>query len=133
MEAIFRGPLLHHLRPFAPASMGPKRTRGQTTTSTSTSTCTSAAAKAASKKPKAPAHAQYFLMKSEVDVFSIDDLAKVDQEPWDGVRNHAAKNIQKSMRTGDLAFFWGSNTKEPGIMGVVEVVREAFPDETQVR
>ena len=131
MEAIFRGPLLRHLRPFAPASMGPKRTRGQTTTSTSTST--SAAAKAASKKPKAPAHAQYFLMKSEVDVFSIDDLAKVDQEPWDGVRNHAAKNIQKSMRTGDLAFFCGSNTKEPGIMGVVEVVREAFPDETQVR
>ena len=64
-------------------------------------------------------------MKSEVDVFSIDDLAKVDQEPWDGVRNHAAKNIQKSMRTGDLAFFWGSNTKEPGIMGVVEVVRVA--------
>ena len=52
-------------------------------------------------------------------------------EPWDGVRNHQAKNIQKSMRTGDLAFFWGSNTKEPGIFGVVEVTREAFPDETQ--
>ena len=80
---------------------------------------------------------QYFLMKSEVDVFSVDDMAEATatgptyDEPWDGVRNHQAKNIQKSMRTGDLAFFWGSNTKEPGIFGVVEVTREAFPDETQ--
>ena len=74
---------------------------------------------------------KYFLMKSEVDVFSIDDLAKVPSEPWDGVRNHTAKNIQKSMRPGDLAFFWGSNTKHPGIMGVIEVVRSAYPDATQ--
>lgn len=80
---------------------------------------------------------RHFLVKSEVDVFSVDDMAKASvrgptyDEPWDGVRNHQAKNIQKSMRTGDLAFFWGSNTKEPGIFGVVEVTREAFPDESQ--
>jgi predicted RNA-binding protein with PUA-like domain len=80
---------------------------------------------------------QYFLVKSEVDVFSVDDMARASatgptyDEPWDGVRNHQAKNVQRSMREGDLAFFWGSNTKEPGIFGVVEVTREAFPDESQ--
>ena len=74
----------------------------------------------------------FFLMKSEVDVFSIDDLAnKATPEPWDGVRNHQAKKIMMSMSKGDLAFFWASNTKEPGIVGIVRVEKEAYPDETQ--
>lgn len=75
----------------------------------------------------------YYLMKSEADVFSIDDLAARDQqtEPWDGVRNHQAKKIMQGMQVGDLAFFWASNTKKPGIVGVVEVVKTAYPDETQ--
>lgn len=74
----------------------------------------------------------FFLMKSEVDVFSIDDLANASvPEPWDGVRNHQAKKIMMSMSEGDLAFFWASNTKEPGIVGLVKVVKEAYPDETQ--
>lgn len=74
---------------------------------------------------------QFFLMKSEVDVFSIDDLAKKTKEPWDGVRNHQAKKIMMSMSAGDLAFFWASNTKEPGIVGMMKVVKEAYPDESQ--
>lgn len=74
---------------------------------------------------------RYFLMKSEADVFSIDDLAKKKQEPWDGVRNHQAKKIMMSMSKGDQAFFWASNTKEPGIVGLMKVVKEAYPDETQ--
>lgn len=75
----------------------------------------------------------YFLMKSEADVFSIDDLAqcKDQTEPWDGVRNHQAKKIMMSMKKGDVAFFWASNTKLPGIVGLVTVSREAYPDETQ--
>jgi len=75
----------------------------------------------------------YFLMKSEADVFSIDDLAgcKDQTEPWDGVRNHQAKKIMMSMKKGDVAFFWASNTKLPGIVGLVTVSKEAYPDETQ--
>lgn len=62
-------------------------------------------------------------MKSEADVFSIDDLASRPHqtEPWDGVRNHQAKRILQSMKCGDEAFFWASNTKEPGIVGIIEV------------
>lgn len=76
---------------------------------------------------------RYYLMKSEVDVFSIDDLAKREDqtEPWDGVRNHQAKKIMMGMRNGDMAFFWASNTKEPGIVGLVKIVRESYPDFTQ--
>ena len=75
----------------------------------------------------------YYLMKSEADVFSIDDLAERDQqiEPWDGVRNHQAKKIMQGMNVGDEAFFWASNTKKPGIVGIVQVVKTAYPDETQ--
>lgn len=75
----------------------------------------------------------FYLMKSEVDVFSIDDLKSREKqtEPWDGVRNHQAKKIMQGMEIGDLAFFWASNTKEPGIVGIVKVVKEAYPDETQ--
>lgn len=75
---------------------------------------------------------QYWLMKSEPEAFGIDDLKKVKREPWDGVRNYQARNFMRDdMKKGDLAFFYHSNCKEPGIAGIMEVSREAFPDHTQ--
>jgi predicted RNA-binding protein with PUA-like domain len=72
-------------------------------------------------------------MKSEADVFSIDDLSERPNqtEPWDGVRNHQAKKILQAMKIGDQAFFWTSNTKQPGVVGIVNVVKESYPDPTQ--
>jgi predicted RNA-binding protein with PUA-like domain len=72
-------------------------------------------------------------MKSEADVFSIDDLASRPQqtEPWDGVRNHQAKKLMQGMQVGDQALFWASNTKQPGVVGVVEIVNAKYPDFTQ--
>ena len=64
---------------------------------------------------------RYWLMKSEPDAFSIDDLAKVGQEPWSGVRNYQARNFMwKDMRVGDGVFFYHSNAKVPGIVGIKE-------------
>jgi len=68
-----------------------------------------------------------WLVKSEPDAFSWDQQVANGVEPWTGVRNHMAKNNLKSMRKGDLAFFYHSNTGKE-IVGVVEVVREAYPD-----
>ncbi|KAH8777632.1 PUA-like domain-containing protein, partial [Diaporthe sp. PMI_573] len=83
---------------------------------------------------------QYWLMKAEpesriengVDVrFSIDDLAaKSEPEPWDGIRNYVARNNLRAMKKGDLAFFYHSNCKEPGIAGTMEIVQEHSPDLT---
>ncbi|WIA14645.1 hypothetical protein OEZ85_003149 [Tetradesmus obliquus] len=75
---------------------------------------------------------QFFLVKSEPDAFSIDQLeARPKQtEGWDGVRNAQARNNMRSMRVGDLAFFYHSSCKVPGIVGIVKVVREAYPDVT---
>ncbi len=72
----------------------------------------------------------YWLMKSEPDTFSIDDLAsKVNQtEHWDGVRNYQARNFMRAMDVGDQAFFYHSSCSEPGIVGIVEIVRTAYPD-----
>lgn len=75
----------------------------------------------------------YWLMKSEPDVFGIDDLAnRPDQtEPWDGVRNYQARNMMRDdMKVGDQVFFYHSNTQPPGIVGIAEVVREGYPDHT---
>ena len=75
----------------------------------------------------------YWLMKSEPDAFGIEDLVKMpDQaEHWDGVRNYQARNMMRDqMKVGDLAFFYHSNCKEPGIVGIMEVVREGYPDHT---
>jgi predicted RNA-binding protein with PUA-like domain len=72
-------------------------------------------------------------MKSEPSVFSIDDLQnKPDQTYcWDGVRNYQARNMMRDeMKNGDLAFFYHSNCAEPGIVGMMEVVRESYPDFT---
>lgn len=75
---------------------------------------------------------QYWLMKSEPDVFSIDDLKTRPRqtEHWDGVRNFQARNLMRAMHKGDLAFFYHSSCPEPGIAGVIEVAREAYPDFT---
>lgn len=73
----------------------------------------------------------YWLMKSEPDDFSIDDLKRVGTEPWDGVRNYQARNmIRDQMQPGDQVFFYHSNTKVPGIAGIMEIVSKARPDPT---
>ena len=74
----------------------------------------------------------YWLMKSEPDVFGIDDLKSVRREPWDGVRNYQVRNMMRDdMRKGDLAFFYHSNCKEPGIVGLMSIASAAYPDPTQ--
>jgi len=75
----------------------------------------------------------YWLMKSEPEEFSIDDLRArpARTEPWDGVRNYQARNMMRDeMRKGDLVFFYHSNCETPGIAGVARVVREGYPDPT---
>jgi predicted RNA-binding protein with PUA-like domain len=75
----------------------------------------------------------YWLIKNEPDDFSVDDLANNPGKTthWDGVRNYQARNYMRDgMRKGDLAFFYHSNCKEPGVAGIVEIVQEAYPDHT---
>lgn len=76
----------------------------------------------------------YWLMKSEPDAFSIDDLRdRPDQtEPWDGIRNYQARNFMRDrMQPGGQAFFYHSNCAEPGIVGLMEIASTAYPDPTQ--
>lgn len=72
----------------------------------------------------------YWLMKSEPDVFSIDDLRKLKQSPWDGVRNYQARNFMKSMNEGDLVFFYHSSCSPAGIVGIAQICKKAYPDYT---
>lgn len=73
-----------------------------------------------------------WLIKSEPDVFSIHDLAKVPKEPWTGVRNYQARNYMwKEMRVGDLALFYHSNATPPGLAGIAKVASAPYPDPTQ--
>jgi len=74
----------------------------------------------------------YWLVKSEPDDFSIDDLAGVDQEPWTGVRNYQARNFMRDkMETGDLVLYYHSNTKVPGVVGLAKVASRPYADPTQ--
>jgi predicted RNA-binding protein with PUA-like domain len=73
---------------------------------------------------------QYWLIKSEPDVFSIADLKSKKVEGWDGVRNYQARNNMKKMKVGDVAFFYHSNAKPSGIVGLCTITREAYPDES---
>lgn len=75
----------------------------------------------------------YWLLKSEPGTFSIDDLMKAPDRTtcWEGVRNYQARNFLRAMTRGDRAFFYHSNADPPGIVGVVTIVREAYPDDTQ--
>ena len=74
----------------------------------------------------------YWLMKSEPSSFSIDDLRKAPGRKtcWDGVRNYQARNYMRTMKAGDRLFFYHSNADPPAIVGIAEVVREAYPDPT---
>jgi len=77
---------------------------------------------------------QYWLMKSEPDECSIDDLAKAPKRtvPWTGVRNYQARNFMRdAMRVGDGVLFYHSSCPEPGIAGLAEVASAAYPDATQ--
>ena len=75
----------------------------------------------------------YWLFKSEPDAFSIDDLRAMPgkRDHWDGIRNYQARNTMRDdMRKGDLGFFYHSSCAVPGIVGIVEIVKEAYPDHT---
>jgi predicted RNA-binding protein with PUA-like domain len=74
----------------------------------------------------------YWLMKTEPDEFSIDDLAKKKVEPWTGVRNYQARNFMRDgMQVGDGVLFYHSSCAEPGVAGIAEVATAAHPDPTQ--
>lgn len=74
----------------------------------------------------------YWLMKSEPDTFSIDDLKRKGKEAWDGVRNYQARNYMRDgMRVGDKVFFYHSNCAVPGIVGIASVATAAYPDPSQ--
>ena len=73
----------------------------------------------------------YWLMKSEPEAFGIDDLKKRpnQREHWDGVRNYQARNMMRDdMKLGDQVFFYHSNCAEPGIVGIMAVAKEGYPD-----
>ncbi|MFM1900258.1 MAG: EVE domain-containing protein [Synechococcaceae bacterium WB9_4xC_028] len=70
-------------------------------------------------------------MKSEPDVYGIQDLARERETLWDGIRNYQARNFMRSMNIGDQAFFYHSNCKPPGIVGLMEVVETGLTDPTQ--
>ncbi|HMU54439.1 MAG TPA: EVE domain-containing protein [Nitrospira sp.] len=76
---------------------------------------------------------RYWLVKSEPSVFSIRDLAKSPKQrtSWDGVRNYQARNYMRQMALGDKVLFYHSNADPPCIVGIAEVVRTAYPDDTQ--
>ncbi|KRA15062.1 MULTISPECIES: EVE domain-containing protein [unclassified Lysobacter] len=78
------------------------------------------------------ARRRYWLMKSEPDTFSIDDLERVRTEPWNGVRNYQARNYMRDgMKVGDGVLFYHSNTAVPGIAGLASIASAAYPDPTQ--
>jgi len=73
----------------------------------------------------------YWLLKTEPSAFSIDDLERLGTAPWDGVRNYQARNNLRAMKLGERAFFYHSSAEPPGVVGICEVAREAYPDHTQ--
>jgi predicted RNA-binding protein with PUA-like domain len=80
--------------------------------------------------PKRPRH--YWLMKSEPEAFSIDDLEHQGHSPWDGVRNYRARNLMRDeMAVGDLVLFYHSNATVPGVVGIARVASQSYPDPTQ--
>jgi predicted RNA-binding protein with PUA-like domain len=74
----------------------------------------------------------YWLMKSEPDAYSIDDLKRDKREPWDGIRNYQARNMMRDdMKVGDKVFFYHSACKEPGVVGTMKVASKPYPVPTQ--
>ena len=76
---------------------------------------------------------KHWLMKSEPDAFSIDDLARVGTEPWSGVRTYPARTFMRQMTPGDKVFFYHSSTAVPAIVGLAEVASLPYPDPTQFK
>lgn len=72
-----------------------------------------------------------WLFKSEPDVFSIDDLQRQGTSMWEGVRNYQARNFLRQAKVGERVFIYHSSCKQPGIAGIGEIAREAYPDPTQ--
>ena len=73
----------------------------------------------------------YWLMKSEPDAYSIDTLKNDGVTLWDGIRNYQARNFMRKMQKGDKIFFYHSNCKPPGIVGLMEVIDMNLVDPTQ--
>lgn len=74
----------------------------------------------------------YWLMKSEPDAYSIDDLKKDKMEPWDGIRNYQVRNmIRDDMAIGDEVLFYHSSCKVPGVVGIAKIASAAYPDPVQ--
>jgi predicted RNA-binding protein with PUA-like domain len=71
---------------------------------------------------------QYWLMKTEPHVYSIDDLQKDKKTFWEGVRNYQARNNMRAMKKGDEVLFYHSQATPPGVAGLAKVVKEAYPD-----
>ncbi len=71
---------------------------------------------------------QYWLMKSEPDVYSIEDLERDGSTCWEGVRNYRARNNMRAMKVGDGVLYYHSNAKPPGVVGIARVCKEAYPD-----
>jgi len=71
---------------------------------------------------------QYWLMKSEPDVYSIEDLERDGSTCWEGVRNYKARNNMRAMTVGDEVLYYHSNAKPPGVVGLARVCKEAYPD-----
>ncbi len=78
-----------------------------------------------------PVVTQYWLFKSEPDVFGYPDLVANKREGWDGVRNYQARNYMRTMNVGDKGLFYHSNATPPGVAGVCKIVKAAEPDPTQ--
>jgi predicted RNA-binding protein with PUA-like domain len=82
-----------------------------------------------SKSQDSKSPARYWLMKSEPDVYSIDDLKRDGKTPWTGVRNYQARNFMRDeMRVGELVLFYHSNAEPPGVAGIGQVACKAYPD-----
>ena len=82
--------------------------------------------------PRAEGETRYWLMKSEPDVFSIDDLKREKKTSWENVRNYQARNyMTQGMKLGDRALYYHSNAEPSGVAGVCEIVTLALPDPTQ--
>lgn len=78
-----------------------------------------------------PANINYWLLKSEPSSYSIADLQREGNTLWDGVRNYQARNFLRQMQVGDLGFFYHSNVKPPGIVGLMGIIEVGVTDPTQ--
>lgn len=106
--------------------------KSKATAKSAASTTTKSKAKAESTTTN-KSSGNYWLLKSEEEVFSIQDLAKAPKKTtyWDGVRNYQARNfLRDSFKLGDLVFFYHSNSEPSAIAGIAEVVKEGYPDHT---